>query len=168
MNAGANGFDAALCELFAMEISRGVRWLNSAPLSSSSPVPLSPQAAFATAWFGSKQSWCFAICPRRSRWLGRRSSGPRPAGEEFEFELDFRVAKGSPADSRCRRGRRTVTEGQRSASASHRRVVRGHPKLRRGRDSNPASCVGDNFKRHATLHANARKFSSKWFGSLSP
>ena len=39
---------------------------------------------------------------------------------------------------------------------------------RRGRDSNPASGVGNNSKRHATLHANARKFSSKWFGSLSP
>ena len=32
----------------------------------------------------------------------------------------------------------------------------------------PSGGVGDNFKRHATLHANARKFSSKWFGSLSP
>jgi hypothetical protein len=40
--------------------------------------------------------------------------------------------------------------------------------LRRGRDSNPASGVGDNLKRHATLHTNALKFGSKWFGSLSP
>jgi hypothetical protein len=39
---------------------------------------------------------------------------------------------------------------------------------RRARDSNPASGVGNNFERHATLHANDRKFGSKWFGSLSP
>ncbi len=40
--------------------------------------------------------------------------------------------------------------------------------LRRGRDSNPRGGVGDNFKRYATLHANARRFGSKWVGSLSP
>ena len=39
---------------------------------------------------------------------------------------------------------------------------------RRGRDSNPSSGVGNNLKRHATLHTNARKFGSKAFGSLSP
>ena len=45
------------------------------------------------------------------------------------------------------------------ANVSLRRVARGQ--LRRGRDSNPSGGVGDNLKRHATLHANALKFSSK-------
>lgn len=40
--------------------------------------------------------------------------------------------------------------------------------LRRGRDSNPSGSVGNNLRRHATLHTNARKFGSKWFGSLPP
>jgi len=44
----------------------------------------------------------------------------------------------------------------------------GQRQQRRGRDSNPSGRVGDNFKRHATLHANARKSGSKRFGSLSP
>jgi len=64
------------------------------------------------------------------------------------------------------------------ATATATTVTNGHPTARiammtvgvwgrRGRDSNPSSGVGDNFKRHATLHANARKLGWKWFGSLS-
>jgi hypothetical protein len=40
--------------------------------------------------------------------------------------------------------------------------------LRRGRNSHPSSGVGNNLKRHVTLHTNVRKFSSTCLGSLCP
>jgi hypothetical protein len=56
----------------------------------------------------------------------------------------------------------------RTSRRSFSRGIRIENLLRRGRDSNPSRSVGNNLRRHVNLHTNARKFSSKCFGSLSP
>ncbi len=63
----------------------------------------------------------------------------------------------------AQRAERASTDGcqRRSASCSE-----GAAAEREGFE--PSGGVGDDFKRHATLHANALKFCLKWFGSLSP
>jgi hypothetical protein len=123
-----------------------------------------------------------ARCRRRRRAVFRRPRSARPPADADTLQRGPR-----PSPSRRNRlpppaahsGEAASTALGEVGGAQHpkgastdgcqrltRRVTRGQ--LRRGRDSNPRYGVGDNLKRHATLHANAWKSCSKCFGSLSP